>query len=238
MNAADLQKELDAYADPEKAAQEMRFFKCGPGGYAEGDVFIGVPVPFQRKLAKKYRDLPLPEVETLLKSGIHEHRQSALLVLVESYRSARSSGERRQAIVDLYLRNTRQVNNWDLVDTSAHYILGPWMLDEPDRREILYRLAGSGNLWEQRIAVLTTFAFIRAGQFEDTLAIADLLLHHSHDLIHKAVGWMLREVGNREREAEEEFLLPRYQSMPRTMLRYAIEKFPEELRRGYLKGLV
>jgi len=238
MKAAELRSELDSKGNPEKASHQMRFFKCGPGGYAEGDIFIGVSVPLQRKLAKKYRDLPLPEVEVLLSSDIHEHRQYALFILVASLRSARCPSDRKQDIVELYLRNTRRVNNWDLVDSSAHHILGPWMLENPEKREILYCLAQSDNLWEQRIAILTTFAFLRAGQFDDTFAIADLLFHHPHDLIHKAVGWMLREVGNRDRSAEEGFLRSRYKSMPRTMLRYAIEKFPEELRQMYLKGRV
>ncbi len=140
--------------------------------------------------------------------------------------------------MQLYLDNLDSVNNWDLVDSSAHYILGPWMLAAPQQRQLLYKLARSQNLWQQRIAIMATFAFLRAGEFEDTFKIADLLLDHPHDLIHKAVGWMLREVGNRDRAAEEEFLKPRYKTMPRTMLRYAIEKFPEQLRQSYLKGCI
>ncbi|MFO7729426.1 MAG: DNA alkylation repair protein, partial [Spirochaetia bacterium] len=174
----------------------------------------------------------------LLRSEIHEHRSVALLIMVEAAKLKSCSDDRRREFRRLYLEHIDYVNNWDLVDTSAHYILGPWMLAEPEQRMLLYKLAGSENLWHQRIAIITTFAFIRAGEFEDTFNIADLLLNHPHDLIHKAVGWMLREVGNRDRKAEEQFLNPRYNSMPRTMLRYAIEKFPEELRQDYLKGRV
>lgn len=238
MDAEAVRTELDREGKTDRAQQQMRFFKCGPGGYAEGDTFIGVPLPFQRKLSKRYRELPLGEVESLLSSKIHEHRQTALLIMVESYKSKKTSEERRKAIVDLYLRSTAKINNWDLVDSSAHYILGPWLLERREERRLLYRFAESESLWEQRIAVMTTFAFIRAGEFGDTFAVADKLLNHHHDLIHKAVGWMIREVGNRDRAAEEAFLKTRYKTMPRTMLRYAVEKFPEGLRRDYLKGCI
>ena len=229
---------LEQEADAEKARQLQRFFKTGPGGYGEGDRFIGVSLPVQRRIAKRHRDAPAAELAELLGSEIHEHRQTALLIMVESYKLKKTSEERRRELVQLYLDNLDSVNNWDLVDSSAHYILGPWMLEESEQRHLLYKLARSENLWQQRVAIMTTFAFLRAGEFDDTFKIADMLLDHPHDLIHKAVGWMLREVGNRDLAAEEGFLRPRYNSMPRTMLRYAIEKFPEELRQSYLKGLI
>lgn len=238
LTAPTIRAVLEAEADADKARHQQRFFKTGPGGYGEGDRFIGVPLPVQRRIAKKYRDATAGELAELLSSEIHEHRQTALLIMVESYKLKRTSEEWRRELVQLYLDKLGSVNNWDLVDSSAHYILGPWMLGEPEQRSLLYKLAGAKNLWHQRIAIMTTFAFIRAGEFDDTFKIADLLLNHPHDLIHKAVGWMLREVGNRDRAAEEKFLKPRYKSMPRTMLRYAIEKFPEELRQSYLQGRI
>ncbi len=238
MSSEQVIHDLQQAAKPEKAGHQQRFFKTGAGEYGEGDQFIGVPLPVQRQIAKKYRDLPADELARLLTSKIHEHRQTALLIMVESYKLKKSSEQRRNELVQLYLDHLDYVNNWDLVDCSAHYILGPWMLQEPEQKQLLYRLAESDNLWKQRVAIMTTFAFIRAGEYEDTLKIADILLDHEHDLIHKAVGWMLREVGNRNRQVEEEFLRSRYRDMPRTMLRYAIEKFPEELRQDYLKGRV
>ena len=237
-HAPNIRAALEEEADADKAQHHQRFFKTGPGGYGEGDRFIGVTLPVQRRIAKKYRNAPAGELAKLLGSEIHEHRQTALLIMVESYKLKKASAERRRELVQLYLDNLDSVNNWDLVDSSAHYILGPWMLAEPEQRQLLYKLARSENLWHQRIAILTTFAFIRSSQYEDTFKIADLLLKHPHDLIHKAVGWMLREVGNRDRAAEEEYLRPRYNSMPRTMLRYSIEKFPEELRQSYLQGQI
>jgi len=229
---------LEGEADPDKARHHQRFFKTGPGEYGEGDKFIGVSLPAQRRIAKKYRDTPVGDLAQLLCSEIHEQRSAALLIMVEAAKLKSCSEERRREFRRLYLEQMDYVNNWDLVDTSAHYILGPWMLAEPEQRTLLYKLARSENLWHQRIAIMTTFAFIRAGEFKDTFNIADLLLDHPHDLIHKAVGWMLREVGNRDRGAEEGFLRPRYNTMPRTMLRYAIEKFPEEQRQDYLKDRI
>jgi 3-methyladenine DNA glycosylase AlkD len=231
-----VREELRQHGDPDKASGQIRFFKCGPGEYGEGDQFLGVSVPKQRKIAKQYRRLPLKEVGKLLSSPLHECRLTALLILVEIYNQKKIEEATRKAIVDMYVRNTEYINNWDLVDSSAHYILGPWLIEYPEQREILYRLARSEHLWQQRIAIITTFAFIRERDFSDTFALADILLHHPHDLIHKAVGWMLREIGNRDRGAEELFLKPRYRTMPRTMLRYAIEKFPEPQRKAYLKG--
>ncbi|MCF7948155.1 MAG: DNA alkylation repair protein [Spirochaetia bacterium] len=233
-----IRSELEQEANPDKARHHQGFFKTGPGGYGEGDMFIGVSLPAQRRIAKKYRDTPAGDLAQLLCSEIHEQRSVALLIMVEAAKLKSCSDERRREFRRLYLDHMDYVNNWDLVDISAHYILGPWMLAEPEQRMLLYKLARSENLWHQRIAIITTFAFIRAGEFKDTFNIAELLLDHPHDLIHKAVGWMLREVGNRDRKTEEQFLNPRYNTMPRTMLRYAIEKFPEKQRQDYLKGRI
>jgi 3-methyladenine DNA glycosylase AlkD len=232
MKAADIRKELQSMADPDKGAILQRFFKTGPGQYGEGDIFIGVMVPQSRQVAKKFSQLPLGEVRTLLYSGIHEERLVALLILARRY-SASSSREKEE-IVKFYLDNIKQVNNWDLVDLSAPNILGAHLVDR-DRRRLLYRFAGSDNVWERRIAIVATHYFIRNGDFSDTLKIAAMLLQDRHDLIHKAAGWMLREVGKRDAAAEEAFLEEHYSAMPRTMLRYAIERLPESKRRRYMK---
>jgi 3-methyladenine DNA glycosylase AlkD len=233
MKAADVRKELKSMADPDKAAILQRFFKTGLGQYGEGDIFIGVMVPQSRQVAKKFSQLPLGEVRTLLYSRIHEERLVALLILARRYSSASSSREKEE-IVKFYLDHIKQVNNWDLVDLSAPNILGAELVYR-DRR-LLYRLAGSENVWERRIAILATHHFIRNGDFSDTLKIAEMLLHDRHDLIHKAAGWMLREVGKRDAAAEETFLEKHYSVMPRTMLRYAIERLPESKRRRYKKA--
>ena len=232
MKAADIRKELQSMADPDKGAILQRFFKTGPGQYGEGDIFIGVMVPQSRQVAKKFSQLPLGEIRTLLYSGIHEERLVALLILARRY-SASSSREKEE-IVKFYLDNIKQVNNWDLVDLSAPNILGAHLVDR-DRRRLLYRFAGSDNVWERRIAIVATHYFIRNGDFSDTLKIAAMLLQDRHDLIHKAAGWMLREVGKRDAAAEEAFLEEHYSAMPRTMLRYAIERLPESKRRRYMK---
>lgn len=232
--AADVQKELKSMADPDKAAILQRFFKTGPSQYGEGDIFIGVMVPQSRQVAQKFSQLPLGEVRTLLYSRIHEERLVALLILALRYSSAVGSREEKEEIVKFYLDNINQVNNWDLVDLSAPNILGPHIVDR-NRRRLLYRLAGSENIWERRIAILATYHFIRNGDFSDTLKIAEMLLHDRHDLIHKAAGWMLREVGKRDAAAEEVFLEKYWSVMPRTMLRYAIERMPESKRRRYKK---
>jgi 3-methyladenine DNA glycosylase AlkD len=230
-----LKTELAAHGTPEKAKASAWFFKTGPGQYGEGDVFLGVTVPEQRKVVKKYRDLPLGQVEQLLQSQIHEHRLTALLILVDQFK--RGGDEVQALIYDFYLANTTWINNWDLVDSSAPTIVGGFLLTRD--RSVLRELASSDSLWERRIAILATFAFINEGEAADTLAIAEILLYDEHDLIHKAVGWALREVGKRvSQEAEEEFLLKHYRTMPRTTLRYAIERFPEDLRQGYLKGRI
>ena len=229
-----IKKDLYGLSDPEKAEFFPRFFKTLPGGYAEGDVFIGVTVPNIRAVTRKYADLPLPQVKRLLRSGVHEHRLTALLILVDRFR--RSGEPERERIVAFYLDNLSRVNNWDLVDLSADKILGDFLLDKD--RSILYTLCRSDHLWSQRVSIMSTFFFIRHGQFDDTFRIAAQLLSRKHDLIHKAAGWMLREVGKRDKKAEVSFLKKHYRTMPRTMLRYAIEKFGPEERKRYLKGLV
>jgi 3-methyladenine DNA glycosylase AlkD len=233
MKAADVRKELKSMADPEKAAILQRFFKTGPSQYGEGDIFIGVMVPQSRRVAKKFNQLPLGEVRTLLYSRVHEERLVALLILAWRYSSASSSREKEE-IVKFYLDHIKRVNNWDLVDLSAPNILGAHLVDRDGRRRLLYRLAGSENVWERRIAIVATHHFIRNGDFSDTLKIAEMLLQDRHDLIHKAVGWMLREVGKRDAAAEEEFLEKHCSVMPRTMLRYAIERLSERKRRRYM----
>ncbi len=221
------------YRDEEKEAYLPRFFKTGEGDYAEGDQFLGVSVPNQRKIARKYfRDIDMLDVEKLLRDPIHEYRLVALFLLV--YKFERASEQEKNSIVNLYLANVQFVNNWDLVDSSADKILGRFLFDKD--KGILYDFAQSSSLWKQRIAIIATFHFIKQGHYYNTLEISKLLLHHKHDLIHKAVGWMLREIGNRNFEVEYDFLKKYYQEMPRTMLRYAIEKFEPNLRQRFLKG--
>ncbi len=226
-----LKKDLKKLANPEKASILQRFFKTGKGEYGEGDVFLGITVPEQRKIAKKYSELPLKETRKLLSGKIHEHRLTALLILVIKYKKADDTDKKK--ISHFYIKNFKHINNWDLVDLSSEKILGDYLLEKD--KSLLYRLAKSKNLWERRIAVITTFAFIRNNRFNDTLKISGLLLNDRHDLIHKAVGWMLREIGKRDQEVEEKFLKKHYRKMPRTMLRYAIEKFDEKKRQFYLK---
>lgn len=227
-----LQKELRALASPEIAANLQRFFKTGPGQYGEGDVFLGIKIPPLRALAKQHRTAGLDTIQTLLDSKYHEERMFALLLLMQS--CERADEAHRQAAFDLYLANTQRINNWDLVDVSAPRIVGRHLQDKP--RKVLHRMAKSESLWERRIAILATAWFIRQDDFADTLRIAETLLQDEHDLMHKAVGWMLREVGKRDMGTEEGFLLAHYHSMPRTMLRYAIERFPENRRQQYLLG--
>jgi 3-methyladenine DNA glycosylase AlkD len=222
--------ELEKLSDPERAMKLQGFFKTGKGEYGEGDVFIGVRVPDQRRIAKNYRNISLTDVLELLRSEIHEHRLTALFILTEQFN--KGDEEARQRIVDLYLCNTAYVNNWDLVDSSAHKILGVWLVDKP--RGVLYDLAGSESLWERRISIISTFAFIQRGDLVDALALAGALVDDGHDLIHKASGWVLREVGKKDQSVLEEFLLEHFETMPRTMLRYAIERLPEERRRFYM----
>jgi len=226
--------DMKALADPVRAAHLQTFFRTGPGQYGAGDRFLGIRVPQVRAVAARYRDLDLQAVEQLLSNPFHEIRLLALVILVLQFR--KSDTARQKSIYDLYMHNRRYINNWDLVDLSAPTIVGGWLY--PRSRKILYKLARSSTLWDRRISVLATFWLVRNGEFKDALAVADLLLHDSEDLMHKAVGWMLREIGKRDRTVEERFLKKHYKKMPRTMLRYAIEKFPESLRQEYLQGKV
>ena len=261
-----LYEAMIAAADPSQVPGLSRFFKTGPGQYGEGDKFLGIKVPVTRAIVKEHwRELaasanPFMELERCISSEYHEVRLAALLTLVEIFRHAchseRSEESLRDRCIAFYLSHTQYINNWDLVDLSCYPLLGEWLLPEQDR-SLLYRLAKDGRtIWEQRIGIVSTMTFIRHGQLSDTFAIADILLHHPHDLIHKAVGWLLREAGKRNQAALEAWLCqpaplchsepschserseesPRYSQMPRTMLRYAIEKFPEDLRQWYLKG--
>lgn len=232
--AIQISQQLRALASPETAANLRRFFKTGPGQYGEGDVFLGIKVPPLRALAKRFPDADLGTISKLLASPYHEERLFALLLLMQFYQAGDEAA--RQAAYDLYLGHTRHINNWDLVDVSAPRIVGRHLQDRP--REVLQQLARSSSLWERRIAILATAWFIRADDYADTLRISGMLLQDEHDLMHKAVGWMLREVGKRDLAAEEDFLRRHYRGMPRTMLRYAIERFPEPKRQNYLHGKV
>lgn len=225
-----IRDDLRAAANPDDALFLQRYFKTGPGEYGEGDVFIGIRVPVIRKIAAAHKDLPLDDTLDLLRSPIHEDRMVALMILVRQMRS--KDHDVRRAIYEAYLANTRYINNWDLVDTSAEYIVGAWLQERS--RAPLRRLARSKSLWERRIAVLSTFHFIKLGEYDEALRIAGMLLGDREDLIHKATGWMLREIGNRDGDVEREFLRIHYRSMPRTMLRYAIEKFPEAERKRWM----
>jgi 3-methyladenine DNA glycosylase AlkD len=230
--ARQMLRALRAEADPSRAVSLQRFFRTGPGDYGEGDRFIGVTVPSLRKLARRFKDASLDEIDVLLRSPIHEARLLALILLVQAFRAG-DQRERRK-IYSLHLSRTRYINNWDLVDLSAAQIVGGWLATHS--RAPLRKLARSISVWDRRIAIIATYFFIRQRHYTDTFSIADLLLTDDHDLIHKAVGWMLREVGNRDGAAERRFLASRHARMPRTMLRYAIEKFPEPERRKYLRG--
>ncbi|ACL68950.1 DNA alkylation repair protein [Halothermothrix orenii] len=230
-----IKQELYKYREPEKADFLPGFFKCYPGGYGEGDQFIGVRVPHQRKVAKKYyKQISLKDVSKLLNDPVHEYRLTGLFILINKYQKADQN--KKQEIVDLYLNHLDGVNNWDLVDSSADKILGDFLFNRD--KSLLYKLAKSGELWKQRIAIIATKYFIKKNQYRHTLEIAKLLLNHDHDLIHKAVGWMLREVGKRNQAIEINFLKKHYKKMPRTMLRYAIEKFEPKLRKKFLNGQI
>ena len=220
-------------ADPSQVEGLARFFKTGPGQYGHGDKFLGIKVPVTRSVVKDcWKSVTFDDLEECITSEYHEVRLAALLTLVEIFKHSR---ELQQKCVDFYLSHTEYINNWDLVDLSCYPLLGVWLLDK--ERSRLYSLARNGKtIWEQRIGMVSTMTFIRHGQLDDTFAIADILLHHPHDLIHKAVGWLLREAGKRDKSALEAYLSPRYRGMPRTMLRYAIEKFPEPERQAYLNG--
>ena len=225
-----VQRELRRLGDPQRAGILQRFFKTGPGEYAEGDKFLGITVPQTRKLVRKYSHLTLNQVQTLLGSDYHEERLLAVLILVAQFKKA--DAELQQRIFRFYVKNKRYVNNWDLVDSSSPVIVGGFLRDK--ERTLLYDYAQSKNLWDRRIAIMSTFTFIRVGDFSDSLALARILLQDSHDLIHKAVGWMLREIGKRDLTTEERFLDAHSSQMPRTMLRYAIEKFDKNKKQHYL----
>lgn len=230
MTTSALRQELRKYASAQKAAVLKRFFKTGPGEYGEGDVFIGVKVPEIRLVARQGRDLALEDTLTLLSSPVHEERLLALVILAGKYEAGDALA--RAGIVKAYLRQTRDINNWDLVDLSCYKIVGDWLRDRD--RALLFKLARSGNMWERRIAIVSTLAFIRQKDLADTFRIADVLMDDPQDLLHKAVGWMLREAGKRDHTALVEFLKTRYKRMPRTMLRYAIERFSSSERQKYL----
>lgn len=234
MRRLQLEKELAAAGNPARASHSAGFFKCGPGQYGEGDLFLGIPVPVQRKITLKYVDLPLVEVEHLLQSKFHEYRVAALEILGAQYKAGDEA--KRQAIFDFYLRNVSRVNNWDLVDGSAPYIVGAHLRDRPRKRSLLRRLTKSKNVWERRIAIIATFAFLRAGETATTFQIAELLLSDKHDLIQKAVGWALREAGKQARPELLRFLQQHYARVPRTTLRYAIERFTPAERARMLTG--
>ena len=231
MNFEDVAARLRETADPKRAADLRRFFKTGPGQYGEGDVFIGIMTPTMRRLAKEFRDLRLSGIRRLLRSPVHEERSLGLMILVGQF--GRGNERQRERIFNFYVRHLDRVNNWDLVDGSAPYIPGPWLMDRD--KTILYELARSPRLWDRRVAMLSAFHFIRNDRYDDALKIAGLLVEDREDLMHKAVGWMLREIGKRDRAVEESFLKKHRRTMPRTMLRYAIERFPEGLRRQYMK---
>lgn len=223
-------------SNPEKAAFFPKFFKAFPGGYGEGDQFLGVKVPDQRKIAKQFfKEISLNELSELIQNPFHEVRLTGLLALVYRYEKTKSE-EGQKELVDFYLKHLEFINNWDLVDTTCHQILGEFHFNKG--KELFYELAASENLWKQRIAMISSYYWIKRGEFSDALALAENLKNHPHDLMHKAVGWMLREIGNQDFDVEMEFLKKHYQSIPRTTLRYAIEKFPEELRQDFLKGRV
>jgi 3-methyladenine DNA glycosylase AlkD len=230
----ELRKKIKSLASTEVAKTMQWFFKTGKGEYGEGDIFAGLKVPTQRKIAREFKNLTLSDLKILLNSKIHEERLISLFIIVDKYEKGNEND--KEKIFAFYLKNRKGINNWDLVDLSAPKIVGKHLLKK--ERSLLYKFALSKNLWERRIAVLSTYEFIRNRDFETTLKIAELLLNDEHDLIHKAVGWMLREVGNRELKTEEKFLKLNYKNMPRTMLRYAIEKFPELKRKKYLQGKI
>lgn len=234
VTAATMRSALRALADSKVAAHSARFFKSGKGEYGEGDRFLGIRVPVLRQQVRRFQDAPLRAVTSMLKSPYHEERLFAVLLLVHQYQ--RRNSETKDRIYAVYLDHREYINNWDIVDSSAHLIVGPHLVTGD--RDTLYELARSTILWDRRIAMMATYHYIRQLDFEDALRIARVLRDDDHDLIHKAVGWMLREIGNRDIRVEERFLKTNYKNMPRTMLRYAIEKFPAVRRKAYLNGTV
>lgn len=230
MNAQKIRQLLQAQAHPEKVAHVQRFFKTGPGQYGEGDVFWGIPTPEIRAVVKQGRDVPLAEIEVLLEDAIHEVRACAVLLLVARF--DKGDEAQRAEVIDLYVRRAQRINNWDLVDISCA-IVGRWLEDK--ERSLLYRWADSANMWEQRIAVVSTLPLIKKGDFKDILALTEKLMGHKHDLMHKAMGWMLREVGKKDKAVLEGFLDKYVRLLARTTLRYAIERFPEDERKAWLR---
>lgn len=231
MTAAAIKSELDAHENPADAAFLQRFFKTGQGQYGEGDVFIGLRVPQTRAIAKRYRDLSIAELEKLLKSPIHEHRLAAAIIMTEQAKTA--SPELKKSLYELYLRRTDRINNWDIIDISCRDVVGGYLMDKP--REPLYKLARSDSLWERRIAMVSTWQFIRAGDLDDTFRIAEMLLKDNEDLMHKAAGWMLREAGKKDEAKLKEFLDQHAHAMPRTMLRYSLERLHPADKAHYMK---
>ena len=231
-----LLSQMLSMADPSQVDGLSRFFKTGPGQYGEGDKFLGIKVPVTRSVVKEcWKKADFKDLEECISSEYHEVRLAALLALVKIFSHSKKNPVLQQQCIDFYLAHTAYINNWDLVDLSCYPLLGEWLLDKD--RTLLYDLARNGKtIWEQRIGIVSTMTLIRHGQLQDTFNIADILLHHPHDLIHKAVGWLLREAGKRDKAALESWLGPRFREMPRTMLRYAIERFPEEERQRYLKN--
>jgi 3-methyladenine DNA glycosylase AlkD len=234
MTVAKLKAELASLGNTEIATHSAIFFKTAKGQYGEGDRFIGVRVPVQRKVAQQYKALPLNGIQELLRSAIHEHRLTAVIILVNRYQKAKSPGEKEE-LFQFYLDYRAGINNWDLVDSSAHKIVGDYLLTHKEKRPMLYHLADSTNIWDRRIAIIATMTFINSGEFADTLSLGEKLIDDPHDLMHKAVGWALREVGKVEQKTLEKFLNKHAKNMPRTMLRYAIEKFTPERRKFYMQ---
>lgn len=234
MNLKELKKTIRANANKDHAKTMQWFFKTGKGEYGEGDKFVGIKVAVQRKIAKQFSKLNLEDLQILLNSKIHEERLISLLILVAKYE--KSDEKERENIFAFYTKNSKKINNWDLVDLSSPKIIGAHLLNRD--KKILYRYAHSKNLWQKRISIISTYSFIKNRDFKTTLEICDILLNDDHDLIHKAVGWMLREVGKQDINTLEKFLKTRYSKMPRTMLRYSIEKFPEKKRKKYLMGKI
>jgi 3-methyladenine DNA glycosylase AlkD len=230
-----IKKELKEKSNAEKAKILQKFFKTGKGEYGEGDVFLGISVPVQREIAKRYSSLPLAKISSLLESHIHEERMTASLILTKKYKDSKEEGKGN--IVNFYLKNSKKFNNWDLVDLSAPKILGDYILKHKDKRKILFLLSKSKNLWERRISIVSTWSLIRENQFEEALEISENLLQDKEDLILKAVGWMLREIGKKEEVVLRNFIKRNYPKISRITLRYAIEKFEEKERKNLLKGV-
>ena len=232
MNAVDLQNILNQHASDTDAIFLQRFFKTGPGEYGEGDLFIGLRVPQTRQICRDFFELSIDQIEIMLGSPIHEHRLAGLIIMSNQAKSKKFPTSHKELLYELYLRRTDRINNWDLVDTSCRYVVGGYLMDKP--RDILYQLAESNDLWERRIAIVSTWESIRHGDLDDTFRLSKVLKNDKQDLIHKASGWMLREAGKKDIDRLVEFLDENATTMPRTMLRYSIEKLPETQRRYYL----